>query len=141
MQYIYGTLLTAAGHMRTLIYIVASGWAINIVLNLIFIPKMGVEGVAKINALSHGLILLAEILATRHYFKISLISHFKSSVSFIALTTFFSWWFFNESLFPTIKSLSFTYTLAIFSAVGLSLAVITRILDIKKFFAVMKSRD
>jgi O-antigen/teichoic acid export membrane protein len=141
MQYIYGTLLTAAGHMRTLIYIVASGWAINIVLNLIFIPKMGVEGVAKINALSHGLILLAEILATRHYFKISLISHFKSSVSFIALTTCFSWWFFNESLFPTIKSLSFTYTLAIFSAVGLSLAVITRILDIKKFFAVMKSRD
>jgi O-antigen/teichoic acid export membrane protein len=92
MQYIYGTLLTAAGHMRTLIYIVASGWAINIVLNLIFIPKMGVEGVAKINALSHGLILLAEIIATRHFFKISLISHIKSSVSYIALTTFFYWW-------------------------------------------------
>jgi len=141
MQYIYGTLLTSAGHMQVLIWIVACGWAINIILNLIFIPKMGVVGVSKINALSHSLILLAEIIATRHFFKIELLSHFKTSLIFIALTIGFSLWFFDESLFPTIKSLSFTYTLAIFSAVGLALAFITRILDVKKFVAVMKSRD
>jgi O-antigen/teichoic acid export membrane protein len=141
MQYIYGTLLTAAGHMRVLIWIVAIGWALSIILNLIFIPKMGVVGVSKINALSHGLILLAEILATRHFFKIALFDHFKTSALFIALSIGFSLWFFDENLFPTIKSLSFTYTLAIFSAVGLVLAFITRILDIKKFVAVMKSRD
>ena len=141
MQYIYGTLLTAAGHMKVLIWIVAIGWAISLILNVILIPKMGVVGVSKINALSHGLILLAEILATRHFFKIRLFSHFKTSLLFIALSVGFSLWFFNESLHPTIKSLSFTYTLAIFSAVGLALAFITRILNIKKFVAVMKSRD
>jgi O-antigen/teichoic acid export membrane protein len=141
MQYIYGTLLTAAGHMKTLLWIVASGWALSIVLNLIFIPKMGVEGVAKINALTHGLILMAEILATRHFFKIALFSHFKTTALFLILSSAFAYWFFGENLRPTIISLSFTYTLAIFSAVGIFIAVITRILDIKKFIAVMKSRD
>jgi O-antigen/teichoic acid export membrane protein len=141
MQYIYGTLLTAAGKMRTLIVIVAIGWAINLVLNILFIPDYGPAGTAKINALSHGLILLAEIIATRYYFKINLAEHFKSSLVFIVLTSVFSVWFFNESLFPTIKDLSFTYTLAIFTIVGLAFALITRILNIKKFVAVMKSRD
>jgi hypothetical protein len=102
---------------------------------------MGVEGVAKINALTHGLILMAEILATRNFFKIALFSHFKTTALFLILSSAFAYWFFGENLRPTIISLSFTYTLAIFSAVGIFIAVITRILDIKKFIAVMKSRD
>lgn len=141
MQYIYGTLLTAAGHTRVLIWILAIGWAISLILNLYVIPRMGVVGVSKINALSNGLILLIEIAATRHFFKIALLHHFKTSVLFIALSVCFSLCFFDENIFPTIKSLPFTYTLAIFSTVGLALAFITRILDIKKFVAVMKSHD
>jgi len=61
LMYLYSTLLTAKGKIFLLIKIAFVSSALSIVLNLIFIPQLGAEGVAKVSILVHWFAAFAYI--------------------------------------------------------------------------------
>jgi O-antigen/teichoic acid export membrane protein len=69
--YIYGSLLTARGNLRFLNISSAAGLAINIVLNLILIPKYGAKGAAIAALFTQGTVALAQYLRAHLLFPYS----------------------------------------------------------------------
>jgi O-antigen/teichoic acid export membrane protein len=61
MMHIFSSLLTAAGHLKTLNKIFFIGIVVNLCSNFWLIPKMGAKGAAITTACSEVLVLLAII--------------------------------------------------------------------------------
>jgi O-antigen/teichoic acid export membrane protein len=64
MVYIFGTLLTARGNLRTLNAIAFAGLLLNIVLNTLLIPAMKAEGAAVATLCTQLVVTLLHIVAT-----------------------------------------------------------------------------
>lgn len=64
MVYIFGTLLTANGSLKTLNHIALTGVILNITLNLILIPQMQAEGAAIATVVTQIFVTTAHIVAT-----------------------------------------------------------------------------
>ena len=62
LQYIVGTLLTAAGKLRILIIIAIGGMIVNLLMNFWLIPIYGNTGAAFSNAITQSLILFAQMI-------------------------------------------------------------------------------
>lgn len=60
--YIFGTLLTANGNLRQLNIMASTGMAINIIMNLILIPRMHAEGAAISSICTQAFTALAQVL-------------------------------------------------------------------------------
>ncbi|MEO8590734.1 MAG: polysaccharide biosynthesis C-terminal domain-containing protein [Flavobacteriales bacterium] len=66
--YVFGTLLTAGGRLKWLNWMAAGGAAMNIVLNLILIPRFQAEGAAWASLVTQGLTAVVQlVLAARSY--------------------------------------------------------------------------
>lgn len=66
--FLYGgtrNVLVVFGHTRTDLAIVAAAAAVNVVLNLLLIPRYGIEGAALVTALSEAFILVCLVWAVR----------------------------------------------------------------------------
>lgn len=63
--YIFGTLLTALGSMKTLNTIAAGGVVVNIILNCLLIPAKGAWGAALATLLTQLIVAFAHIMAVR----------------------------------------------------------------------------
>ncbi len=70
--YIFGTLLTAEGHMKTLNMVAGAGVALNLVLNLILIPEHHATGAAMATLITQGLTALVQALIARRRYRIPL---------------------------------------------------------------------
>jgi O-antigen/teichoic acid export membrane protein len=70
LTYIYGTILTAAGKISIFNKIVLIGVLINLVLNLILIPKKGAYGAAIATVFTQYFVLLGQYIVSLYYFKI-----------------------------------------------------------------------
>lgn len=64
LMYVYGTCLTAAGHIRLLNILAASTAAFNLSLNFILIPKYGALGAAITAFTTQGMLAIAALLIT-----------------------------------------------------------------------------
>ena len=62
LTYIFGTLLTAAGRLRQLNLFAASSLVLNVVVNLLFIPRMGAVGSAWASLTAQSFMALAQFL-------------------------------------------------------------------------------
>ena len=68
ITYIFGTLLTASGDLKTLNKLAAGGMVLNIGLNLLLIPKAHVMGAAWASLITQALMALAQmVVAARRY--------------------------------------------------------------------------
>ncbi len=68
ITYIFGTLLTASGDLRTLNWLAAGGMVLNIGLNLVLIPRMQVLGAAWASFITQMLMAMAQmVVAARRY--------------------------------------------------------------------------
>ncbi len=70
--YIFGTLLTANGNLKTLNILSVTTLIINIAVNLLLIPKMGAEGSAFASLTAQSFIAIAQITIAARIFKIGL---------------------------------------------------------------------
>lgn len=70
--YIFGTLLTANGNLKTLNKIAFGGVLLNIVLNFILIPKYQAYGAALASVVTQGLTTIAQIWLSKSYFNLSI---------------------------------------------------------------------
>ncbi|MBP9080971.1 MAG: polysaccharide biosynthesis C-terminal domain-containing protein [Flavobacteriales bacterium] len=68
ISYIFGTLLTASGELKTLNKLAAGAMALNIGLNLVLIPRYHALGAAWASFITQGLMALAQVVvATRRF--------------------------------------------------------------------------
>lgn len=68
--YIFGTLLTANGSIRELNYMAAGGMVLNVVLNLILIPKFFALGSAVASMITQSFTAIAQVIIAMHIFKL-----------------------------------------------------------------------
>ncbi len=88
--YIFGTLLTANGNLKTLNKIAFVGVILNIVLNLILIPMYQAYGAAIASVITQGLTALAQVWLCKSYFKLKINFELFSKIvlfTFIMVTT------------------------------------------------------
>lgn len=68
LQYVTGTLITASGNLRTLIFIAFAGMVYNVVLNIFYIPILGAEGAARASCFTQAMIFIAQTVVVMHRF-------------------------------------------------------------------------
>lgn len=138
LQYIFGTLITAAGDLRPLIITALGAMLYNVLLNSFYIPQMGALGAAKASFFTQLLVLLAQVVVVRGKFyvgrvQLTLLKTALFSLGCIGLGLFFST--------QTIMSLSVAYSIGLFIVGSLLIIVLTKMLDLKRFIVLIKTRE
>lgn len=72
LMYIYGTVMTATGHINALCLITAGSVVINLTLNLLFIPTMGAKACCLAALVSQGAGAIAAMVYARQKLKVPL---------------------------------------------------------------------
>ncbi len=132
ITYIFGTLLTANGNLRQLNIVSAVGVGVNVVLNVIFIPRFMAVGAAFTSLCVQFAVCLCEFIIAQKImnFKIKL-SFWIKMIIFIVISIMIVW---------VVKSLIHN----IFASMGVSavacfiLALITRMVDVKEFISLIQ---
>jgi len=71
-SYIFGTVLTANGSLRTLNIIALGGLVVNFGLNLVLIPNLKVEGAAYASLATHSIVALIQALVVVKVFHLNI---------------------------------------------------------------------
>ena len=129
--YVFGTLLTANGSLRQLNLVALSGVVINILLNLIVIPRFYSAGAACTSLCVQFLTAFAQYLISERIFKLKLGTkywiHLLLFLSSIVLCTWLSKMF----------HLSWYYAFAIGFVVNVGLIFITKLLSLKEIVSLV----
>ena len=72
ITYIFGTLLTAGGHLRQLNLFAATTLVLNVVVNLLLIPRLGATGSAWASLTAQSFMALAQLLLAIRLFRLPL---------------------------------------------------------------------
>lgn len=84
---VFGTVLTAAGKLKSMLVLSGLSFLLNIILNLVLIPKHGIIGAAFASFASQLFMGVGCTISTFQYFKIKLsLFYFLRSVSFAVLS-------------------------------------------------------
>lgn len=70
VMYIFGTMLTARGKMKVLIYTALAALLINVIANMILIPLMGARGAATVALVTHSFVALFNLLYCLKYMRL-----------------------------------------------------------------------
>ncbi|MEZ4798799.1 MAG: oligosaccharide flippase family protein [Flavobacteriales bacterium] len=141
MQYIYGTLLTAAGELRKLTIITIIGLAISLTINFTFIPSQGALASAKASAITQILVWIIQTFYCLRIFKINVFNQFKESILFAILVVSTGYFLFEINSDFTIKGLGFTLSVGLFLGLTLIIALGTRMLSFKNFIQLLKLKS
>lgn len=71
LTYIFGTLLTAGGHLRQLNLFAASSLVLNVAVNLLLIPRLGAVGSAWASLTAQSFMAIAQLLLSIRLFHLS----------------------------------------------------------------------
>ena len=132
LQYVFGTLLTAGGFLKTLIWVSVAGMLLNIALNLWWIPAFGARGSAMANGITQLMILLLQAYWVMNKLKVWPAARLAmNSLLFAAFTGAVAW-------VCTIKGYPFAYSAVIVAVSALAIAVFTRMLDLARFLRLLR---
>lgn len=121
--YIFGTLLTANGSLRTLNFIAIGGVIINVVLNLFLIPKYFAAGAAVATVITQLFVTAAHIYLTYY------VMQYKMRTALWVRAAFFVVLYIGFCFLIYSLPLSWPYQLFISMAGSLPLAILLRILN------------
>ena len=74
LTYIFGTLLTAGGHLRQLNLFAAASLVLNVVVNLLLIPRFGAVGSACASLTAQGFMAVAQLVLAVRLFRLPAIA-------------------------------------------------------------------
>ncbi len=133
--YIFGTLLTANGNLRLLNKLAIFGVLLNFLLNIIFIPMYKAVGSAYASLITQFLIVIIQVIASKRIFS------FKIDVKF--LLTLFIYLLVIITLIYLIDSYihEFTYQFIVFVGAASIMALLTRIIDLKKVYQILINKE
>lgn len=129
MTYVFGTLLTAAGRLRQLNILAALSLAINIVVNLIAIPRYGAVGSAWAALAAQTFMAVTQIVVAVRSQRL------RPSVGFLLRLLLFS--FIVVALAALLPSWSWWATLLAMGIASLIVALPLRLIDIKQLLQII----
>lgn len=133
LTYIFGTLLTSNGNLTQLNIMAGGGMLLNVILNLILIPKYMVIGSAIASMTTQLLTALSQIVIAKYVFGLKI--NIKLMVSFVAFTGFYilSTYF--------IKTITENWIIAFIASatIGLLISFLTGLFKIKEVVGIIKS--
>jgi len=135
ISYIFGTLLTANGSIKELNIMALSGVLINLILNLILIPKFNAIGAAITAIITQSFTAIIQIIITKRIFKIKIqAKQIVKIISFVIILF---------AIILGIKEIISNWLIGISISVlsGIILGIFFKLLNIKTFYQVMKSGD
>lgn len=133
--YIFGTLLTANGSMRNLNLMAALGMVINILLNLILIPKFMALGSAVASLITQTFTAIAQVLIAKKLFK------FKANYKFIFSLIFFSLAVCGIGVFSKYFFTNWLIGILILVVAGIVIAFTTRLINLKALYVLMMDKQ
>jgi O-antigen/teichoic acid export membrane protein len=133
--YIFGTLLTANGSLRTLNKLAIGGMVLNLVLNYILIPKFKAEGSAIASLVTQSLIVIAQIFVVKKVF------NFRVNYIFIASLFMYILLLVIVIYYLGIFVSGIFIQLGIFVFVSIILALVMKIINVKKMVQILVSKE
>jgi len=132
LTYIFGTLVTARGNLMALSLLAAVSMVMNVLLNLLLIPRYQAFGSAMASLVSQSFFALAQIVLAQYYFRFKLnLGYFVRISMFVAGSVLMAW---------LIKSTSFPWSLSFVLGLLLTLcyAALLRLLSVKGLLAILR---
>jgi len=132
-NYIFGTLLTANNSLKSLNIVAFSGLLINIVLNLILIPKLYAYGSAIASLSSQGLTAVLQMIIAIRILRLDihkrLIFGLLATVVLLVVIGY---------VLQEIQSINWLLSLSIMLVAGTGIAFAFKLLNIKEFISILK---
>ena len=133
-NYIFGTLLTANGSLKSLNILAVFGIIINIFLNLFLIPESGSVGAAFASAFTQFFILIVQFILCFKYFKFNY--HIFSIIQILSFTLFSILGAYNLNI---LSSINWNYKLLITVLMGFIFGMILKLINLKEFYQLIKT--
>lgn len=132
--YVYGTLLTAAGSLKWLNIMAVGGLILNVVLNILLIPKYDVIGAVIATIVTQFVTFLAQIIISRQFHKLSSsLGVFAKQMAVVAVVGVVHW-----TLLSVINGwLLFAIDAILY--VGISVGI--KQVELKYFWQLLRSRE
>jgi len=130
--YIFGTLLTSNGNLKYLNIMAAFGMGLNIVLNLILIPKYEVVGSAIASMITQVATGLSQLIIAKKVFKFKINYKLIISLALFIPTTILL------TKFSRIEGYSWILTSILAGGATLILAFVTGLFNVKSIFKIIK---
>ena len=129
--YVFGTLLTAAGRLKSLNIFAATSLAVNALINVLLIPRWGAAGSAWAALTAQSFMAVAQVVAAVRIFKLKPSAGYILKLVFFALvivgctfcTTHLKWWI----------------ALAVVALVAVGLAMALRLIDLKEIIKIIQT--
>lgn len=134
-SYIFGTLLTARGNLRELNILAAGGVIMNIILNLILIPKYYAVGSAVASLITQTITAIIQILIAKKIF------NFRINFKRIGVLVLFTISVFLISKYSLLIDLFWIYKFIGIVALSLILAFLFRLINLKVLYGLVKNGD
>ena len=133
--YIFGTLLTANGNMKQLNIMALMAVGFNLTLNLILIPRLGVNGAAITNVSIQCFTSLVQIALVLKIFK------FKVNYSLLARLTVFLVTLIITGILVKKLPWDWYYSFGLFLTLGTVFSFIFRLFSLKTFYDILTSAE
>ena len=128
--YVFGTLLTANGSLKELNIIAGSGMVLNLVLNLVLIPKYLALGSAYASVITQFLIVVCQIVVVTRKFRLKPDISYLLRLAFYILLVFATGWFASGSGYSWYIGFGATALLSVIYAASLKLLHIKGLISI-----------
>ncbi len=133
--YIFGTLLTANGKLKVLNIIAGMGVAINVVLNIILIPKYGVHGAAISNISTQVYMAITQIALSARIFR------FRINYKLMGILIFFIASLILVGYFIKTLDISWILGFCMLISFGMIMGFITRLINLKTLYKIVRYDD
>lgn len=130
--YIFGTLLTANGNLKQLNMMASTGMIVNIIMNIILIPKLSAVGAAISSITTQSFTALVQVFMAQKAF------NFKKNYRLIAMIAFFITASILITNFAHHLNVSWFTQFAIAAGACFALALATRLISIKNIYHIVK---
>lgn len=133
-MYVFGTLLTANGNLRTLNALAAVALVINAALNLFLQPQLGAQGAAIAMVCTHGFIALTNLYFAKRYLKLALQVSYLLRFMLVLVVSFATVWICR------IYLLHFLWAGILSGVIAVMMLFITRLFHVKQLRQVLQNR-
>lgn len=130
VTYVYGTLLTAGGRLRQLNILAACALVLNVVVNIVCIPRFGAVGSAWAGLTAQSFMALAQVVVAMKIFNIRPRLGYILKLALFALCIITGCW-----LMP---DMAWWAQLLVAAAGSVGLALLLRLLDLKELILIIK---
>ena len=131
--YVFGTLLTANGELKTLNILAGSAVVVNICLNLLFIPRWQALGAAVASLITQIIVSIVQIIISKRRF------NFKSSFRSIAQFSLFVLGVFVIAFYTHLYILNWTVALVFFVILSFIFALSIRMIPLRRMLSIIRN--